>query len=265
LSVITAAHAQSASGREALAAPAPVQANAATGAGNGISPQHPLVPAIRLVKASRKSLEAVNDYEATFIKRERFADGLRTQTMQLKLREQPYSVYLHYDEPNAGREILFVKGQNQNMLLAHEGSGIKSLVGTVSLAVDSAKAREDNRHPITDLGMRRLVERLAEQWEEEAKYDEVDVRYYPDAKIGGVPCPAIECSHPRPRRQYPFHVTRLYINEKSNLPVRLENYDFPERPGQEPPLAEEYTYIKIRTNIGLKDTDFSTKNPRYKF
>jgi hypothetical protein len=259
------ARAQTASRGDGLAAPVPSQNGPADTGKSDDSSQHPLVPAIRLLKASRKSLEDIKDYEATFIKRERFSDGLRTQTMQLRLREQPFSVYLRCEDPNAGREILFVKGQNQNMLLAHEGSGIKSLVGTVSLAVDSPKAREDNRHPITDLGMRRLVERLTEQWEEQAKYQECDVRYYPDAKIGGVSCPAIECSHPKPRRQFPFHVTRIYIDAKSNLPVRLENYEFPTQRGQEPPLAEEYTYVKIRTNVGLKDADFSSTNPQYKF
>jgi hypothetical protein len=259
------ARAQTASRSEGLAAPVPAQTGGIDPGVGGAAPQHPLAPAVRLLKASRKSLDEIKDYEATFIKRERFSDGLKTQTMQIRLREQPFSVYLRCEEPNVGREILFVKGQNQNMLLAHEGSGIKSLVGSVSLAVDSPKAREDNRHPITDIGMRRLVERLAEEWELQSNYQECDVRYYPDAKIGGVSCPAIECSHPKPRRQFPFHVTRIYIDAKSNLPVRLENYDFPTQRGQEPPLAEEYTYVKIRTNVNFKDADFSSTNPQYKF
>ncbi|MBX3441540.1 MAG: DUF1571 domain-containing protein [Planctomyces sp.] len=256
---------QTAGRTEGPAAPAPGTATANAATGRSIDPRHPLAPALKLARESRSALNDVRDYEAVFIKREQLGGQLQTQTMQLKLREQPFSVYLGYQEPNAGREILFVKGQNQNMLLAHEGSGIKSLAGTVSLAVDSPQARAENRHPITDLGMRRLVERVIVQWEDEAQYGGVEVQYYPDAKIGGVACPAIECSHPKKFRNFPMHVTRLYIDAESKLPVRLENYGYPPSPGADAPLIEEYTYLKIRTNVGLKDEDFSIRNPNYAF
>jgi hypothetical protein len=257
--------AQEATGGKPLSAPAPGgQANAATGGAAAAKNEHPLMPAIKLARASRKALEEVKDYEATFIKREQINGQLLTQTMQLKVREEPYSVYLKYQDPSPGREILFVKGQNQNMLLAHEASGLKSLL-TVNLAMDDPRVKAENRHAIVDLGMRRMVEMTIKQWEEEAKYGEVDVRYYPDAKIGGVLCPAIECSHPRPRRQFPFHVTRLYLDSASNLPVRIENYGFPTQAGQDPPLVEEYTYVKIKTNVGFKNADFARENPSYKF
>jgi hypothetical protein len=185
--------------------------------------------------------------------------------MQLKVREEPFSVYMKFQDPSPGREILFVRGKNQNQLLAHEATGLKSIVGTVSLAIDAPQVRAENRHAIIDMGMRRLVEQVVEQWELQAKYSESTVQYYPEAKIGGVTCPAIECSHPTARRQFPYQVTRLYLDAKSNLPVRLENYGFPTKPGQQAPLVEEYTYVKIKTNVGMKDVDFDDNNPGYRF
>jgi hypothetical protein len=230
-----------------------------------VDERHPLAPALKLARASRKALDSVRDYEATFIKRELIGTALTTQTIQMKFREEPFSVYLGFQQPNAGREILFVKGQNENKLLAHEGSGLKALVGTVPLAIDSPQARAENRHPIVDLGMRRLIEMVITQWEFEGQFGEANVQYYPDAKIGGISCPAIESTHPQPRKQFPFHISRLYIDAQSNLPVRIENYAFPQAPGQEPPLVEEYTYVKVRTNIGLTNADFSRENPAYHF
>ncbi len=230
-----------------------------------VDERHPLAPALKIARSSRKSLEAVQDYHCLFIKRELINGALLTQTMEMKLREQPFSVYLKLQEPNAGREILFVKGQNDNRLLAHEGSGLKAIVGTVPLALDAPQVRAENRHPITSIGMRNLIDKVIAQWEFEGQYGETSVQYFPDAKIGGVSCPAIECSHPQPRRQFNFHITRLYIDSQSNLPVRIENYGFPAVPGQEPPLVEEYTYARVQTNIGLTNLDFSRDNPAYKF
>ncbi|MCA9079219.1 MAG: DUF1571 domain-containing protein [Planctomycetaceae bacterium] len=227
--------------------------------------EHPLVPAIRLAQESMQALEAVNDYQAKFTKREWVGQQFVAQQMTMKLREKPFSVYLHFEQPNAGREILYVHGVNQNKLLAREGSGLKSLVGTVSLAVDDATVKAENRHPITDLGMRRMLQLVIDQWEFESKYGEIDVKYYPDARMGNVACEAIESSHPRPRKQFPFHVTRLYIDKRSRFPIRIENYGFPKSPQDTPPLIEEYTFSEIRPNIRLSDADFDQRNPAYGF
>jgi hypothetical protein len=249
-----------------LNAPNPTAQASATGAKYPpVDERHPLAPAIKLARASRKSLESVRDYQCLIIKRENVNGAMITQTMEMKFREEPFSVYLKFQEPSLGRETLFVKGQNENKLLAHEGSGLKALVGTVPLALDDPRIRAENRHPITEIGMRNLIEKVITQWEYEGQYGEATVQYFPDAKIGGISCPAIECTHPQPRRQFPFHVSRLYIDAQSNLPVRIENYAYPTAAGQEPPLMEEYTYVKVQTNVGLTNNDFSTKNPAYKF
>ena len=249
-----------------LSAPNPTaQASAAGSKYPPVDDRHPLAPALKLARSSRKSMDAVRDYQCTFIKRELLNGAVLTQTMEMKLREEPFSVYLKYQDPNPGREILFVSGQNDNKLLAHEGSGLKAIVGTVPLALDAPQVRSENRHPITEIGMRNLIDKVIKQWEFEGQFGETTVQYFPDAKIGGVSCPAIECTHPQPRRQFPFQITRMYIDSQSNLPVRIENYGFPSAAGQEPPLVEEYTYVKLQTNVGLSNNDFSTKNPNYKF
>jgi hypothetical protein len=266
LAVVLSGSAASAQPGSLLSAPNPTaQASAAGGKSPPVDERHPLAPALKLARSSRKALESVRDYQCLIIKRENVNGTMITQTMEMKFREEPFSVYLKFQEPNPGREILFVKGQNDGKLLAHEGSGLKALVGTVPLALDDARIKAENRHPITEIGMRNLIEKVITQWEFEGQYGEATVQYFPDAKIGGVSCPAIECTHPRPRRQFQFHLSRLYIDAQSNLPVRIENYGFPTAAGQEPPLMEEYTYVKVQTNVGLTNNDFSTKNPAYKF
>jgi len=265
LTFVLAGAIASAQSGPALNAPNPTaQASASGSKYPPVDERHPLAPALKLARSSRKSLESVRDYQCLFIKRELLNGTLTTQTMEMKFREEPFSVYLKNHDPNPGREILFVKGQNDNKLLAHEGSGLKSLV-SVSLAIDAPMVRAENRHPITEIGMRNLIDKVIAQWEFEGQYGEATVQYFPDARIGGVSCPAIECMHPQPRRQFPFHLSRLYIDAQSNLPVRVENYAYPDAPGREPALVEEYTYVKVQTNVGLTNNDFSSKNPAYKF
>jgi hypothetical protein len=229
------------------------------------SQEHPLVPALALARQSLAELQKVQDYEATFTKREWVGQQFVVQSMYMKLREQPFSVYLKFNEPNAGREILYVKGQNQNMLLAHEGRGIASLLGTVSLPLNDEKIRAENRYPITDIGMRRILELLIERWEKEAMYGEIEVKYFPNAKLGNIACEVVEASHPTPRNQFPFHITRMYLDQQTRYLVRVENFAFPRKPGEAPAVVEEYTFTNVRVNRGFTDADFDRRNKAYSF
>lgn len=236
-----------------------------TAAIHEIPAEHPLLPAIKLARTSLAAMESVTDYEATLHKEERLNGKLIQQTMRIRLRESPFSVYLSFDGDSAERELLYVQGKYNNQLQAREGSGLKSLVGTVSLATDGVEAMQGNRYPITMIGMRRMLQTVLTQWEEETRYGEIDVKFYPNARLGDRSCQVIEATHPQPRRQFPFHMTRLFIDTESRLPVRVENYGFPRMPGAKPPLEELYSYSDIRTNLGLSDLDFSTENPDYNF
>lgn len=229
-----------------------------------VDPRHPLAPALEHAYAARQKLAEVKDYEALFTKQELVGRRMRATSMKLKLREQPFSVYLQYVTPHQGREVLFVSGRNNNQLLAHE-TGIKAIAGTVSLAIDSEDAMDGNRYPITMIGMSKLLDQIVAQWESESQYGECNVQYYPDAKVGDVACKVVESSHPQPRKQFKFQKTRLFINSQTGLPVRVEQYSFPQAEGGKAPLVEEYTYSQVRTNLGLTDRDFDHKNPNYAF
>lgn len=227
--------------------------------------EHPLIPAIQLIRQSYTVVQQLKDYEATLIKQELVNGQMISQRIRLRIKDKPFSIYMQYEEPHAGREVLFVLGQNDNQMLVHEATGITSLVGTVSLAVDSPQALAENRHIITDSGMKRLLELLIAQWELESRYGECDVKFYPAAKMGNAECEVIESSHPRPRKQFPFHMTRIFLEKQSRLPIRIENYGFPAQANQPAPLVEEYTYVNVKTNVGLTAADFDRRNQRYSF
>lgn len=223
-----------------------------------------LWPAIQICNQCIELLDGIEDYKAVFVKRERSGRQLHETAIQVKVRHTPFSVYMLFGSPHEGREVIYVDGRNDGELLVHE-TGIKSVVGTVSLNPHGNRAMRDNHYPITEFGMKNMVIHLAQMWEANALLTSAEVKYYPKATIGDVSCKVIEVKNPRPVRGANFHLTRLYLHDESNLPIRLQHFSFPKKAGDEPQLFEEYTYMKVTQNAGLKDLDFDIKNPDYNF
>ena len=105
--------------------------------------------------------------------------------LSLKVRETPFSAYLRYENPHKGREAIFVSGKNSDKMLAH-GTGIEAIVGTLELDPSGDRALEESRYPITNIGMRNLLELTIAQWNSELNVPGVKVRYFPNAKVGNV-------------------------------------------------------------------------------
>ena len=95
----------------------PESTKAATSEKPTIDKLHPLALPLNKAYEALKPLKEIRDYEGTFSKRELIGKKLLKTTMKLKLREDPFGVYLKYVDNHPGREVLFVKGQYNNNLL----------------------------------------------------------------------------------------------------------------------------------------------------
>jgi len=231
--------------------------------------EHPLAGALRMAQSSLDKINRdVKDYTCTMIKRERIDGKLGDpEYMFVKIRNQPFSVYLYFLRPEGekGREVIYVEGRNEGKMLAHEGSGLKARFGTVSLVPTSALAMEGNKYPITQIGTKNLVKRLLEVGNQDMKYAECDVQYRKNAKVNDRVCTIIEVTHPVPRRNFLFHKALIYVDDELNVPIRYEAYMWPKTPGGRAELDEEYTYLNMKVNVGLTDADFEPSNPNYHF
>ncbi len=226
--------------------------------------EHPLTPALGHAKTSYEKAMALTGYEATFVKREIVGRTLVTQQVRMKVRHSPFSVYMYFENPHEGREVIYVEGRNKNNLLVHE-TGLAGLIGTLELQPTGSQAMAENRYPITKAGIANLVKAVMEQWTEETKFGETTVKYYKDAKVGDYTCKVIESIHPQPRKQFKFHITRLWIDDAGGLPVRVQQFGFPAAPDAKPPVIEDYTFSNIKPDVRLTDRDFDARNPSYKF
>jgi len=241
---------------------------ATTGRSASREARHPLDDAIEFVQPSIQALQKVNDYSAVFTKTELVHGRLLTQKMDMKFREKPFSVYFHgHSKRKAGREVIFVAGRNDGRLIVHE-VGLKSIVGTMNLTPDDPKVMDTNRHPITDVGMANIINSALEIWKNEKRTLDpanIEVRVVPSVQVGEKDCEAVEIAHHRPQPGLTYQVGRIYVDKESRLPIQAELYGWPEAPGDEPPLLEQYIYTNVKTNIGLVDADFDPQNREYRF
>jgi hypothetical protein len=236
-----------------------------------LSPQpneHPLAAAVRWARVQAVEVGKIQDYTCTLVKRERI-DGVLNdhEYMFVRVRHQPFSVYCYFLAPAKlkGQECMFVDGKNDGKMWAHP-NGIKhKLVGTVSLLPTSSFAMAGNRYPVTELGVKRLTTRLIEVAESDMRFGESEVKVIPGAKINNRDCTCVQVLHPVPRKEFLYHIARVYVDNQMNLPVRFEAYEWPANPGEQPPLVEEYTYLNLKLNNGFTDADFDIANPNYQF
>lgn len=230
-----------------------------------VSDEHPLMPVLRWAEAGRPHVAAIADYTATVTKQENINGDLQeAQVMDIKIRHEPFSVYLKFRYPKsaAGREAIYVQGVNDSKLIAH-GVGMEKTFGTQFLDPEGFIAMRGNKYPITKMGVLNLVDELVIVGKLDTKYGECVVKYYKEVKLDDRLCTMIEVTHPVPRTNFRFHKARIYVDNEYNMPIRYESYEWPKAEGEKPVLIEAYTYQKLKLNVGLTDRDFDYKNPDY--
>lgn len=229
--------------------------------------EHPLMPAVRWARQELERVQQIPDYSAIMVKRERVGGDLgEEQYMFVKVRHRPLSVYMYFLKPKSlqGQEVIWIEGENDGKMLAH-GTGIQKIFGVVKLAPTSPIAMKGNRYPITEIGLLNMVERLIEIGERDVNFGECEVKYIEKAKINDRICTLIHVVHPVPRRNFLFHMARIFVDDELHLPIRYEAWDWPAEPGGPPLLTEQYTYLNLKLNNGFTDADFDIHNPQYQF
>jgi hypothetical protein len=223
--------------------------------------------ALNLAYKAREKFRTVRDYRCTFIKREQ-VDGklLPREFVEMKARTRPFSIYLKWQTPYDGREVIYVHGQNDGKLLAH-GTGVEKVVGgTVSLDPNGNKAMENCRHAITEAGIGNLIDQLISSGEAEKKLGKSQVEIRQNAKVDGRVCWLVKSTHPNDPKRFPYHRTKVFFDKEHGLPIRFEGYAAPKaNSGPDGELIEEYTYRDLELNAGLTAMDFSVDNPNYQF
>ncbi|WP_373652407.1 DUF1571 domain-containing protein [Schlesneria sp. DSM 10557] len=228
---------------------------------------------IRLLERGMEFLGKVPHYTAVFVKQE-LVNGelLDEQEMEMKVRHQPFSVYLKWSTGEVGREVLYVDGMNDGRITAH-GGGWKARLPTVSLEPNGSMAMAESRHPITKAGLYSLAQMMVEIHREDLeKQNYSRFEKLPDEEFDGRPCHVylIEYRDRQACEHYRKSIT--YIDKGWSLPVYTKNYGWldgqvPANPDEydSATLLEYYSFANIKFRSNLVALDFDHNNSEYGF
>lgn len=213
-----------------------------------------------LLERAQSAYGSVTDYTAVLRKQERIAGELRPEETILLKFKRPFKVYMRWLEgPHAGRQALYVKGAHGDKFLVHE-TGILARFFTVALDPDGPHVREESRFPVTEIGIGRLVDRLAADARRALRAKGLALRELGKRRSGATELSEVEAVlSERLKKEFSYSRIIVGIDVGSGLPVRVSFYDWDED------LVARYSYEDLRLNRGLAEAEFDPANPDYGF
>ncbi len=229
------------------------------------SPSQPPAPSpldgpMKLMSEAKQAYQNIRDYTCLFVKREQLRGQMMPEhVIDMKVRAQPFSVYLHWRLPKAleNQEVCYVAGKNNGQMRVHS-SGALGFIGWVSLDPNDPRAMENSRHTITEAGLGNLIEKYIGRYETEKKLNRTQVRMG-EFEFNKRRCMRIETIHAnsKPGDFYSYRAV-IYLDKETKLPIRSEAYDWPRQGGPaDGDLLECFSYVQMQFNTGLGDEAFN--------
>lgn len=228
---------------------------------------------VELLERGKEFLTGVRDYTGIIRKQELVGgDLLDEQVISIKCRHQPFSVYLLWLAGDVGREVLYVDGQNQNRMIAHDG-GWKACLPSFYLSTDSLLAMRDARYPVTSAGFMGLADTMLGIHRDDlvrscAASCEVDR----NALFDGRSCYSFTTNYKSPAESRMYRKSITLIDREWNVPLSSQHYEWPTvataKSGEEldaSTLIESYSFTDVHWNAHLTDQDFQRTHPDYHF
>ena len=220
----------------------------------------PAAQLLRLLDLADKQYAQVHDYTAVMISREQVKDVLQPQERILLKFQRTFKVYMRWMEgPSKGREGLYVSGNHDDKFLVYEPNGLQRLF-TAALEPTDRRVMDKSRHPVTDIGIGRLLEIVGDNARRAARNGVLRVLDRGRGEIAGRRVRQLEGILPQDAQAgYYAYRVQLFFDEECRLPIRVVVYDWSDQ------LVEDYTYTELRLNPGLSTLDFDPSNKEYGF
>jgi hypothetical protein len=223
-----------------------------------------------LLEKGCKSFSKVTDYTAVMHKQERINGRLGAgQEIELKLRHEPFSVYMKWTSGDRGRQLIYVEGQNDGNMLVQPG-GIKGrLTGVMSLDPQGTMAMAESRYPVTQAGLLELARTVL-------KYQRQDLErgtgftceLRDDETFEDRPCYLYTVVYDSPEIHPEYRKSMLYIDKELSMPICVKNFTWARDPNpetiDEDTLVEFYAYTDLEIRKRLSTADFDQHNSDYR-
>ncbi|MEX1094642.1 MAG: DUF1571 domain-containing protein [Planctomycetales bacterium] len=230
-----------------------------------------------LLEKGIEKLGKISSYTATLYKQERVDHVLgEGQTVDMKIRHEPFSVYMKWLTGDAGRELLYVEGQNEGDMIVHAGGWKARLVPALNLDPHGSLAMRESRYPVTMAGLLAAARKMTEYRRSELREERLPVRceMHFAQKFEDRACYCFVVESLDSKNLEIFRKTIVHIDEELCLPVCIRNFAWPigeedaglqGGPLDEATMVEFYTYTNIGLDRRLADADFERTNTEYRF
>jgi Protein of unknown function (DUF1571) len=197
------------------------------------------------------SYKRVLDYVCLYEKEERAMSEGERQTIHLSFRK-PLDVRLEWlnDQGNVDQTAVYRQGFNDGKVLARQSGLVGTLAGTLRLDPNESLALADSRHPITAVGLGKIIDR--------AQHDAVNPRltshFAGEETLDGLPAYKFEFTAGGNEVVGGLDGARkalIWIDRELKLPVKLELYDAANT------LMERHRFKQVRINRKLGDKTFT--------
>lgn len=228
---------------------------------------------ISLLEKGDAFLAGIDGYCATLAKQEVVgSELLDEQTIQMKCRHKPFSVYLNWLTVDPGREVIYIEGQNDGKLIAHDG-GWKARIPAFTLDPECRLAMRDARYPVTTAGIANLAKTMLDVHREDIQRDSVATCLVEENQLfDGRSCTVFTTKYKSPGASPTYRKSITYIDDEWNLPVCSRHFAWPESGNSTnesdldaSTLIESYSFTDLRLSHPLTDNDFDRENSEYRF
>ncbi|WP_339908926.1 DUF1571 domain-containing protein [Symmachiella dynata] len=235
-----------------------------------------LQTALNLLENGRERLKSINHYTATFIKQERVGDELTEgDVTEIKVRHEPFSVYMKWVETDAGQEMLYADGVNDGNILLKQVGWKSRLLPVISLDPHCVLAMSQSRYPVTQMGLLRLVETLiTDRQNDLEKNTDLKCQLFDDEVCHERPCYRFILEYGSPQVSATYRKSDLFIDKELSVPIQIANFTWPESDWgadwgceemDDETLIEYYGYCDLALGTPLSDLDFDRSNEEYGF
>ena len=215
-----------------------------------------------------RRLDDVDGYTATLTRQERIDGELGPeQRLKLKIQHDPFAVFLRFEAPKPGKEVLYHEGRFENHLLAHNGDWTRRLIPRFKLDPHGAIALADNRHPITEAGLAHLSRKLLHYRRLDLDDPHAETILDRSTDEDGRLWYRSVHTHSIYTDERPFAYVEIRYSPELMLPLQIESYDWPEPccDLEDVELAERYHYSDVDLDVTFSSLDFDPTNPEYGF
>jgi len=223
-----------------------------------------------LLEKGCENFAKIPDYTANMLKQERINGALGAcQVIDVKIRHEPFSVYMKWNEGDRGRQLIYVDGQNDGNMLVQPGGIRGRLTGVLTLEPTGSLAMSDSRYAITKAGLLELAHTvLSYQKSDLQRGRGFTCQLFDHQKFENRDCYLYLIEYEAAEFNEIYRKSMIYVDKELSLPICVKNYTWgrdvnPEKIDEET-LIEFYAYTDLKFSQELTAADFDKSNASYR-